>query len=46
MAQKKARLGALGKKKLTREKKIEKPSTKRFRVEFKSTNWRFDNPTC
>ena len=45
MAQKKTRLGALRKKKLTREKKIEKPSTKRFRVEFRSTNWRFDNPT-
>ena len=45
VAQKKTRLGALRKKKLTREKKIEKPSTKRFRVEFKSTNCRFDNPT-
>ena len=45
MAQKKTRLRAFRKKKLTREKKIEKPSTKRFRVEFKSTNCRFDNPT-
>ena len=26
-------------------KNIEKPSMNKFRVEFKLTNWRFDNPT-
>ena len=30
----------------TREKNIEKPRTKRFLVEFKSTNWRLERPTA
>ena len=30
---------------VTREKKIEKPNTNRFLVEFRSTNWRLDRPT-
>ena len=31
---------------LTRPKKIEKPSTNRFLVEFKSTNCKLDKPTA
>ena len=31
---------------LTSEKKIEKPMTKRFLVELRSTNWRLDSPTA
>lgn len=31
---------------LTKEKKIEKPSTRRFRAEFMSTNCKFDSPAA